>query len=353
MLKAYIKDDFKNLREYRQWAETQLKNLRFDNQIYLDRFTKEFIDDRIRSRPDWFGRDTSYEEISAGITQYKHPDLIEKIYSQVNDKISIAIKDTIKARKINYNPLGLGVFVYDRAAMGLYRLKEFYSHSLAHVVDKSKISSTPNGYILTADNSKVTERWEERPDGRPKIRTTSKNVFAWFPPQSKEKSAVELFISCGAPAFITADKFLYHGIAAIITAKLLEKARIPTRISLVIGTSPDQYQTKVFASIIPIKNYDETLDVNLLALLTSDPRFFRYEGIKGLVGIYDHFGASIPSNFGTPLNKEYLTDTIENSGYAKKAGLAPNRFYYGSTFSENEAINQINLAIEEISSKIS
>jgi len=352
MLKAYIKDDFKNLLEYRQWAETKFKNLQFENEIYLDRFSKAFVDNRMRTHPEWFGKNTSYEEMSTGITQYKSPDLIEKIYSQVNDKISTNTRSRIKARKINYNPSGLGVFVFDRAAMGLYRLKEYYSHSHQRVVDKSEISPSAAGYILSADKSKVIERWEEHPDGRPKIRTTSKNVFAWFPPQSKEKSAVEMFITCGAPAAINAEKFLYSGIAAIITAQILEIARIPTRINLVIGSSPDEFDETVFASIIPVKNYDETLDINLLALLTSDPRFFRYEGFKGLIGIYDHFGASIPSSFGTAMNRGYLTDTIEKSGYAKKAGLAPNRFYYGFTFSESEAIDQINLAIEEISSKI-
>lgn len=352
MLKAYIKDDFKNLLEYRQWAETKFKDLRFENEIYLDRFTKSFVDERMRMNSDWFGKNTSYEEMSAGITQYKSPELIEEIYAQVNDKISASTRSKIKTRKINYNPTGLGVFVFDRAAMGLYRLKEYYSQSHNRVVDKSEVSLSANGYILSADNSEITERWEEHPDGRPKIRTTSKNVFAWFPPQRKEKSAVEMFITCGAPAAINADKFLYSGIAAIITAQILEIARIPTRINLVIGSSPDQFEKKAFASIIPVKNYDETLDVNLLALLTSDPRFFRYEGFKGLLGIYDHFGASIPSNFGTAMNRGYLKDTIEKSGYAKKAGLAPNRFYYGFTFSESEAIDQINLAIEEISGKI-
>jgi len=352
MLKAHIKDDFKNLLEYRQWAETKFKNLSFENETYLNRFTKAFVDDRIRMQPEWFGKNTSYEEISGGITQYKSPDLIESIYSQVNDKISTATRSKIKVRKINYNPSGLGVFVYDRAAMGLYRLKEYYSHSLDRVVDKSEVSQSPNGYILSADNSKVIERWEEHPDGRPKLRTNSKKVFAWFPPQSKEKSAVEMFITCGAPAAIDAEKFLYSGIAAIITAQILEIARIPTRISLVIGSSPDEFEETVFASIIPVKNYDETLDINLLALLTSDPRFFRYEGFKGLLGVYDHFGASIPPNFGTAMHREYLADTIEKSGYAKRAGLAPNRFYYGFTFSESQAIDQINLAIEEISSKI-
>jgi hypothetical protein len=351
MLKAHIKDDFKNLLEYRQWAESKFQNLGYENQIYLNRFSKEFVDNRIKKNPTWYG-DTSYEEMDAGITQYKSPELIEKIYSQVNDKINTATRSKIKSRKMRYNPLGLGVFVFDRAAMGLYRLKEYYSHSLQRTVDKSLIALSQKGYVLTEDSSKVTERWEERPDGRPKARTSSKNVFAWFPPQRKEKNAVEMFISCGAHSAIDSEKFLYSGIAAIITAQLLDIARIPTRISLVIGSSPNAFKKTTFASIIPVKNYDETLDINLLALLTSDPRFFRFEGFKGLIGIYDHYGKEIPSNFGMGMNRDYLVDTIEKSGYAKKANLAPNRFYYGWTFSESEAIDQINSAIEEIAQKV-
>lgn len=348
MLKAHIRDDFKNLLEYRSWAENKFQRLSENNRQFLHRFEQNFVENRIKESPSWYGPDTSFEEMSKGITAYKSPALIQRIYEQVNDEISTPVRDKIKARKVKYNPVGLGFFVFDRAAMGLYRLKEYYSHSLEKTVDRKEVAPTKNGYKLIQDGSGVTERWEQRPDGKPKVRTISKNVFAWFPPQNKEKHAVEMFISCGGNAGIGAEEFLYSGISAIIVAQLLEKARIPIRISIVIGSSPDNFESNVFAAIIPVKNYDELLDINLLALLTSDPRFFRFEGFKGLVSLYDHFNATIPSTFGRGLNREYLIKTIEGSDYAQKAKLAPNRFYFGWTFSNTEAVEQINKVVDEL-----
>ncbi len=352
MLEAHIKDDFKNLLEYRQWVDQKFNSLSESNKVYLDRFDKDYVEQRIARNPTWYGSDTSYEEMSAGITQYKSPQLIETIYEQVNDRISTAVRNKINAKKMRYNATGLGVFVFDRAVMGMYRLREYYSHSLKKVVDRSEVIHSDRGCKLAIDHTKVTERWEQKPDGKPKVRTTNKHVFAWFPPQSKEKRSVELFISCGGHSGITAEQFLYSGVAAIIVAQLLEKAHIPTRITIVIGSSPDGFEEQAYVAIIPVKNYDESLDINLLALLTSDPRFFRFEGFKGLVALYDHFEATIPSSFGTGMTRDHLIETIEESSYSKTAKLAPNRFYFGWTFSSDRAVEQINTVIEEMAERL-
>jgi hypothetical protein len=68
--------------------------------------------------------------------------------------------------------------------------------------------------------------------------------------------------------------------------------------------------------------------------------------------LYDHFHEVIPSNFGRGLNRDFLTQMLEQTGYAKKAKLAPNRFYFGWTFSEAEAVEQINTIVEEIAQKL-
>jgi hypothetical protein len=352
MLKVYMKDDFKNLLEYRQWVDRTFNHLSPENEGHLLNYEKEAVENTIKRSPGWYGKDTSYAEMSSGITEYKRPELIEKIYDRVNDKISTSAKDKIKARKVQYNPFGLGVFIFDRAAMGMFRLKEFYSPSLKKVVDREEVRMKKGGHTLIKDGSPVLERWEEKPDGKPKIRTTSKNVYAYFPRINKNKQAVDLFISCGGHATITAEQFLYSGISAIIVAQLLEKAHIQTRISIVIGSSPDNFNEKALGAIIPVKNYDEKLDVNLLALLTSDPRFFRYEGFKGIVALYDHFGETCPSTLGYGFNKEYLTQAIEHSTYTKTAKLAPNRFYFGWTFSEHEAVEVIKEGIDELAKKL-
>jgi len=208
MLKVKMKDDFKDLLHYREWVNNTFQHMSELNEDQLERFEKEVIQSRIESSPTWYGADTSYDELSKGITEYKRPELIEKMYDKVNDKISTSVRDKIKARKVQYNPFGLGVFIFDRAAMGMFRLKEFYSPSLKRVVEQEEVTKRKNGFILLKDGSPVIERWEQKPDGKPKIRTTTKSVYAYFPPLNKEKQAVDLFISCGGNAVITAEQFL-------------------------------------------------------------------------------------------------------------------------------------------------
>lgn len=352
MLKVYMKDDFKNLFEYREWVDNTFNNISTENEGHVLNYEKEAVERRIEQRSSWYGRDTSFAEMNSGITEYKRPELIEKIYGQVNDKISTNVKDKIKARKIRYNPFGLGVFVFDRAAMGMYRLKEFYSPSLKETVEYGDVKRMKEGFVLVEDGSPVVERWEEKADGKPKIRTSSKNVYAYFPRVNKDKQAVDLFISCGGHASVTAEQFLYSGVSAIIVAQLLEKALIQTRISIVIGSSPDNFSKKAYGAVIPVKNYDEKLDINLLALLTSDPRFYRHEGFKGVVALYDHFGEACPGSLGYGFNKEHLTTAIENSTYTKTATLAPNRFYFGWTFSEDESVEVIKESINDLAEKL-
>jgi hypothetical protein len=352
MLKAHIKDDFNNLLEYHQWVNDSIKHISPLNRSHLEMFDKITIENTIQRRPKWFGKGASYQELIKGITEYKDPQLIEDIFNQVNDKISTNTKDKIKARKVRFNPNGLGVFVFDRAAMGMYRLKEFYSPSLNQTVDAKLVKQTHKGFELKTDGSFIEERSEQKENGHPKIRTTSKNVYAYFPKINKEQQAVELYISCGGHGDISADQLLYSGISAIVVAQLLEKAHIQTKISIVLGSSPDNFTENVYACIVPVKKYDEALDINLVALLTSDPRFFRYEGFKGIVSIYDYFKEPTPKSLGKGITKDHLIDVIEKSDYSKQKELAPNRFYFGWAFSEDSAIEQINETIEEISKRI-
>jgi len=345
-MKTFIKDDFKDLLEYRSWVNQQMNGLSWRNEHFKRIFEQPYVENTLQVHPKWFGN-TTFTELSKGITTFKDPLLIERIYEQVNHQVSTYTRERIKAKKIKYNPVGLGVFVFDRAAMGMYRQKEYYSSIHHGTVQDNEVRQNGDSYLLIKDGSPVEKRWEERPDGSPKIRTTSKNVFAYYPKVRKENKAVELYLSCGGAVGVPADKFLYSGISALIVAQLLEKARIKTRISIVIGSSPDKFQYSALLAIIPIKNFDEHIDTNLLALLSSDPRFFRYEGFKGLISLYDYYEQNCPENLGTGLNLAYLKQTLKD--YHPEI---TNRFYFGWTFSETEALKNIEETINEIAKKI-
>ena len=351
-MKAYIKDDFKDLLEYRKWVEDKMNNLSYLNEEFTSYFEKERVENTIKRQESWYGEGATFREMAEGITQYKSPELITRIYDQVYDKISAAVKDSIKARKIKYNPNGIGVFSFDRAAMSMYRLEEYFSEKHQRVVEDREVKQFKERYTFIADNSPVIKRLEQKPDGTPKIRTTSKNVFAYFPSVKTENRAVEMYISCGGDVSVKADAFLYSGVSALIVAQILEKARIKTKISIAIGSSPDGYEKTAYSCLIPVKNYDENLDINLLALLTSDPRFFRFDGFKGIISTYDHFNTKTPFSLGRGMTKDFLIKMIEKSDYRKKRNIPPNRFYFGWTFTEREAISEITKTVNEIAERL-
>ena len=67
---------------------------------------------------------------------------------------------------------------------------------------------------------------------------------------------------------------------------------------------------------------------------------------------YDQFGMQTPNSLGTGMNKKFLIKTIEESDYVKRKDIPENRFYFGWTFSEEEATKEINTTIQAIAERL-
>ena len=344
---VHIKDDFNGLLDYQNWLKGAFANISEKNRKGLSFFSEKTF----KSLGNWFGPNVTYEELQKGVKEYMNPGLLDKIYQKVKDKVEAALPQELKARKLKFNALGFGMFSFDRAAMTLYRNKEYYSEKHDQKVELSELSQTKRGYALKADGSPVIERWEETREGKAKVRTHTKDVFAYFPEVKRERPAVEFFISCVAPSSIEGEDLLYAGISAVIMAEILTKASIKIKINVVIGTSESMSKNNLVSCIIPVKHYDEPLDKNLLALMCSDPRFMRYDAVKGILSVYDHFEKTIRDNFGFPLSAKELKDVLEGSGYTQKLE-STYRYYFGGTFSEEAAIRDITTTIKDISEKL-
>jgi hypothetical protein len=205
MLRAIIIDNFSNLLDFRQWCKSQPIS-KEDIQIYSDAYTEQ------RFKEGDFGVDANLQEIKQGITSYNRMDLIEALEAEIEQGISGTSSNDIPKRKLAYNDLGQGVFSFDRAAQGMYRLHEFYSPKHQKVFELEMVISSGQDHKLKADNSPITKRWEEKENGQPKVRTNNKKVFAYFPKVKRQRAAVEIYVSCGNYANISARDFLYSGI---------------------------------------------------------------------------------------------------------------------------------------------
>lgn len=344
-----LKDDFKNLLEYQQWVKHGLKSISDLNKDQLSRFERSNVESTINYSPSWFGKGTTYEELVDGVKEYRSPELLDELYNKVNHQLSPHIAQRLKARKMRFNAMGFGMFCFDRAAMTMYRNEELYSPSRNETVDRQDVKRTSKGMVHSKDGSKVIKRWEQKPDGTDKIRTNTKELFAYFPEVPRDRHAVEFFISPEAAAGISAEKMLYCGVSAVIMAELLIKAGVKVKINLVVGSAPEKNRKRYTGCVIPVKQYDETLDRNLIALLTSDARFMRWDVFQGLIVAFDKFKKSAPYGLGYPVDALQLKALLEGSGYTKKSQAA-HRYYFGGTFSEGAALHDISKTIEDIAS---
>lgn len=304
-----IKDDFKNLLDYQAWVRKVFDNLSPLNKHERSRYTESAINNFIQSNPHRYGSGTTFKELENGIKFYKRPELIETLYQKISQEVNPIISQQLKSKKLKFNALGLGVFSFERAAMSLHTIK--------------------------------TEQ------GELKTKTDTKELFGYFPYLPKENNAVEFFISNLGAASVKAENLLYGGLAAIILAELLTKSGYKVKINIVVATFQNAKKDTIVGVMIPAKNYEEPIDRNLIALLSSDPRFLRFDGFKGLVCAYDSFQQSIPSNYGIVINDDQLKDFFENTPYAEKL-ISKNRFYFGGAFSESAALEKIQSTIQDM-----
>lgn len=334
---VYIKNDIPDLLAYYNWIEDVIDNLRININHKFD-FSEQSISELIRNSKNWYGDGVTYEELQSKITQYRNPELIEQIYEEVKELVPSAVESAIPKPKIKFNPT-LGVFSFDRAAMGLYRNKEWYSPKHNRVVDEREVYTKKSKSYLLEDKSPVEQRWEQRENGKPKVRTTNKKVFAITTKnRSSLSQAVDIFLYAGSHAGTTSNQMLYTGISAILTAEILEQVGIKTRIRIVVGSTDGN---DFYGTVIPVKDFGQVIDRNLVALLSSDSRFFRHAGFKGILASYEHFGAYLPSSYGSPAYSDDLEGYIRNSNIFSDESAAGIKLFFGGQFNKNSVIADI------------
>lgn len=233
-----------------------------------------------------------------------------KIKSKLHSFLRMADSQTIVKPKLTFNDKGIGVFSFDRAALGLYRripIIESKESPLKQSIEKLKIA-------LHVGN----------------VGSSVKKVFAHFEQKKGTYPALELYLMGGGNAKIEGDALMYVGVACGELVDYMEARGIPVAINVVIATS---FNKHIIAGIIRLKHFEDRLDKNQLLLLTSDPRYFRYRGFKALVSLGDYFGFDLPVGLGTHFEgmDQCIVNTITNS-----RGMS-----FGQSYSIEESVKEI------------
>ena len=275
----YLFDSLLNFREFiAQNAKERPEIQKFWDLTRDESDTKRDID------RGWFGKKNINlkELLLFKTTKYQYLDKVEEIEGKVENALRGTSSNSIPKRKMRFNDIGLGVFTFDKAAQGMFQLKEFYSPVHNAVFDKQEVQTISGNHRLISDHSPIVERGELRPNGKPKIRTTKKKVFAYFPKAKKDQPSITIITNPFYSYKIDGLETVYSGVTTMVLAKKLLTAGYKVRIiSAVAGISLDTNRKdgkrSNVASFVEVKKYEEPLDPNLLGIVTSDPQFCRFE----------------------------------------------------------------------------
>lgn len=326
------------LNKHRMWMQRRTFLANDHNKKLLDEH--ESYSRNMVNNPDWFGGNVTFDELHK-ITSFTSPELIDQIKQEVEGLLPSDVKSKLKEKQLMFNPYGFGVFSMDRFMMSMNKRPAFFSVSLKAYVAPTEVYENNGLYYLKKDNSSI--------EVHEKIGTDNKKVYAYFPELPKNSKVIEIAIVAGANARTKAKEMLYTGAAGIIISELCQKAGIKSRISIIIGSNSNMYGDAV-AAMIPAKEFNAPIDQNVIALLTSDPRVFRYEMFKSIILTYDYFGRNCPSSLGSLLTEYEINDFYNaNPDQKKQHFKSENIIFTSGLFSAKAAVDKIKEAITKIS----
>ncbi|GGG35924.1 hypothetical protein GCM10011344_41050 [Dokdonia pacifica] len=305
---------------YHSFVQKQSQKLFIGNQQSLENIVKN-AKDRIRTSSDWYGNPSpnSIRDLEEH-HYFGKMELLEVIAPKIKKELTrytdLVQESLLKRPQLSANSKGLGVFSFDRAMMGLYKIPlsknasplEKYTHGLKIELGKDKA-------------------------------TTVKNTHLYFENKSASKPTLTLTVLAGANANTKGDALYYVGIAVALLTEYLESCHIAVAIDVLIGTS---FGVHTLVSAIRVKRFEDPLDTNQLLVLASDPRYFRFNGFKGLIALSDYCGVNIPDTLGK------IDDRI-TSAYME---YTANTLLFNQSYSIDRAVKEVSRILLEYTKKV-
>lgn len=262
--------------------------------------------------------------------RYFHMEEFKAIKAEVNRALRNAERlgqiNQVSKKKLQFNDLGIGVFSFDRAAMGLRRTPD--TTELGREYVKLQIELFGPGAPIDEPKRTISE---------------VRKSFAWFPPKEATTESVKLYIICGALGTITGDQMIYNGIAPMLIAEYLVDAGMNVEVNAIINT---QEGNDICGSVFTMKPYDGELNLNDCLLVSSDPRFYRSKGFANHIQSYDHFGKAISSSLGSSQTAHTMRPFLEQHNRDEAIPVLLERVY-----SRQAVITEINRVLDIVKQK--
>jgi hypothetical protein len=251
-----------------------------------------------------------------------------------------------------------------------YNLKYggYYSEVLNRVVQKSDLIEVVNDnqmylaypYKPEIPQHVVEQRQKLDEKGRKMFSSTFKRSFIEIPKIEKQLPRVDLIINSSPYWTLNAEnEIVYASLAAITIAEKLSKANVNFRIYANYSYETFVSEDKIIPLVL-IKKEGEPFDKNKIAILLSDARQLRYKQFKGAYALQYDAGydreinpsvAYVSFNDAAVIKQSYIDFLkLQDNPEDKKAAENPNsKIVFSGAYSEQEAINQYNDIISQIS----
>lgn len=249
--------------------------------------------------------------------EYQSMDEYARVYeNNIRPRINEIIKESsalLDVPTLRYNDLGLGIFDFAKASLGLVPLYEYYALKHKEYVEgyDTKVVKEGGKFItkLKKDNSDVILVPQLKKGYEPKVvdkafreifngadvfavlkkydlrigkfTSTIKKTFLYKENLPKPLKAVRIFIYVGGNADKTFEHFKYTGYTGIGVAELLISLGYNVSVHAIFATANSDcnidgsFQDGIRASAVTVKGFSETMYSKRLLYVTSDPSFFR------------------------------------------------------------------------------
>jgi hypothetical protein len=355
--------------ELMDWAEKVListKNEKIKD-VYKEDFTKKNIEGNIKSAGiGWYGTNNASEVISpktSFLFSEKSNELLEQLRKKT-ERIDVSILN--QKKKIEFNDRQIGIFSFDLASLGLIPVVEYYSPLLEYIVnpnfvkmkkedgkkvfyhveipfvqehklidkgthlyspvlninverEKAIPKALPNGDIVmllperqAVAMHQVEQRQVLLPNGKKKFSSTNKKSFIYLDIVKKRLPQIDIIISVSFSASVNAtSEMLYNSLAISALMETLERNNVKFRLfymDMAMLKNKDTGLPAVnYFNIVKLKDINDSVDYNMIGIVSSDARFYRFEGFKNNLATIDDFQLTNLrfQGYGAP-NNNYL-----------------------------------------------
>lgn len=315
---------FDSVTRFHNFVDSEIRNLSTANRKVFTRINAE-TKSNLEHGSDWYGTPppeniTALDEHYQFLGMHLLKEIQPKIKKQLEQYLNHLATEVLPKPQIDYNDKGLGMFSFDKAALGLYQLPKI---DIATSLEK-----TTTQLSIALNRNKT------------KINTSIKKVYAHFKDKELGLPSLRLYLMAGANANIEGNQLLYVGLACAELVDFMEQRGVSVEVNVLLGTT---FNDLANLGAIRIKRFQDKLDKNQLLLMSSDPRYFRYRGFKSLIALSNYFGTTIPTSLGS---------IQPNMGNDFVKGTASDGFVFEQSYSLATAAKEVSRIIENYTKKL-